>query len=407
MKYQLLFILFFIIISSYAQLDSSLFVNRVNPKDTTLKLNIDATYDRPFLQMRKMPVSLGGYIEANSNYMVTEGITDGLSFQMRRMTIFMSTSIGRRIKFLTEIEFEEGTKEINIEFAAIDIEFHPLLNLRGGVIMNPIGAFNQNHDGPKWEFIDRPLSATTIIPSTFSNVGFGIWGKYSKKQLTFAYEAYLTNGFDESIIQNSENRLWIPAAKLNPNRFEESSNGLPLTTIKTAFRHRKIGEIGLSWMGGVYNKFEDDGMEIDDKRRIDMVAIDFNTQISRSTNINAEWVYAFVQLPKGYTQQFGNKQNGGFLDIVQKIVRRQILGFEKSVINANLRLEYVDYNVGKFVETNQNIGDHIYAIVPGISFRPYTHTVIRLNYRYQWQTDLIGNPAEKTAGIQVGFSTYF
>jgi hypothetical protein len=407
MKYQLLFILFFTIISSYAQLDSSLFINRVNPKDTTLKLNIDATYDRPFLQMRKMPVSLGGYIEANSNYMVTEGITDGLSFQMRRMTIFMSTSIGRRIKFLTEIEFEEGTKEINIEFAAIDIEFHPLLNLRGGVIMNPIGAFNQNHDGPKWEFIDRPLSATTIIPSTFSNVGFGIWGKYSKKQVTFAYEAYLTNGFDESIIQNSENRLWIPAAKLNPNRFEESSNGLPLTTIKTALRHRKIGEIGLSWMGGVYNKFEDDGMEIDDKRRIDMVAIDFNTQISRSTNINAEWVYAFVQLPKGHTQQFGNKQNGGFLDIVQKVVHRQVLGFEKSVINANLRLEYVDYNVGKFVETNQNIGDHIYAIVPGISFRPYTQTVIRLNYRYQWQTDLIGNPAEKTAGIQVGFSTYF
>src|SRR5690554_6225599 len=98
MKYQLLFILFLITISSYAQLDSSLFINRVESKDTTLKLNLDATYNRPFLQIKKMPVSLGGYIEANSNYMVTEGITDGLSFQMRRMTIFMSTSIGKRIK---------------------------------------------------------------------------------------------------------------------------------------------------------------------------------------------------------------------------------------------------------------------------------------------------------------------
>ena len=37
-----------------------------------------------------------------------------------------------------EIEFEDGTKEINIEFASIDFEFHPLLNLRGGVVMNPI-----------------------------------------------------------------------------------------------------------------------------------------------------------------------------------------------------------------------------------------------------------------------------
>ena len=43
--------------------------------------------------------------------------------------------------------------------------------------MNPIGAFNQNHDGPKWEFVDRPISATQMLPATWSNVGFGLYGK--------------------------------------------------------------------------------------------------------------------------------------------------------------------------------------------------------------------------------------
>tara|TARA_Y100001980_G_C14556926_1_gene354557 strand:+ start:195262 stop:195564 length:303 start_codon:yes stop_codon:yes gene_type:complete len=75
-----------------------------------------------------------------------------------------ASSIHRKIKFLSEIEFEEGGEEVAIEFAALDVNFHPLVNLRGGIVMNPIGAFNQNHDGPKWKFIDRPIAATEMQP---------------------------------------------------------------------------------------------------------------------------------------------------------------------------------------------------------------------------------------------------
>ena len=406
MKNAALLLFVFLHCTAMAQVDSSLF-RRVQRKDSTIKMNVDAVYTRPFLQIGKTPVALGGYVEANSNYMVTNGVTEGLSFQMRRLTIFMSSSIGRRIKFLSEIEFEDGTKEINIEFAAIDLELHPLLNVRGGIIMNPIGAFNQNHDGPKWEFIDRPISATTIIPSTWSNVGFGLWGKYAKNKWAIAYEAYLTNGFDERIINNTENRTWIPASKLNPDRFEESSNGVPLVTLKTALRHRKIGELGVSWMGGVYNKFEDDGIVLDKKRRIDLLALDFNTKIKNKTFINTEWVWAFVDVPETFSQQFGNKQRGGFLDVVYPLYRGTILGFENGVFNVAARLEYADYNVGTFNETGGNIRDDVYAVVPGISFRPYPQTVLRVNYRYHWQTDLLGNPAARTAGFQFGFSSYF
>ena len=94
------------------------------------------------------------------------------------MTLFVASSIHRRIKFLSEIELEEGGREIAIEFAALDLELDPLLVLRGGIIMNPIGAFNQNHDGPKWEFTDRPLAAQRMLPATWSNVGFGAFGKH-------------------------------------------------------------------------------------------------------------------------------------------------------------------------------------------------------------------------------------
>ena len=390
-----------------AQRDTSLF-KRVLPDTGGMKMNLDAIYNRPFLQVGKFPATLGGYMEANSSYFSEDGISEGLSFQFPRLTVFISATIKQRIKFLTEIELEEGGREINIEFASVDVEIHPLFNFRGGIIMNPIGSFNQNHDGPKWEFVSRPISSTTLIPSTWSNVGFGFFGKSAGNNWVWAYEAYLTNGFDESIINNSENRTWLPASKENTERFEESFNGIPLVTLKTALRHRKIGEIGVSWMGGVYNKFKEDGIELDKKRRVDLIAVDFNTTLPKlKTFINGEWVWVSLDVPATFSQQFGNKQRGGFIDIVQPLIKRRMLGWDDAVLNLAVRGEWADYNVGKFTQTGGNISDHVKAIVPALSFRPSSQTVFRANYRYEWRKDILGNPFAKRAGFEIGISTYF
>jgi hypothetical protein len=393
--------------SGFSQIDPELLRSGTKTSDS-LKLNMDAVYDRPFVKVGKLPVALGGYVEANYQYLGENGISEGHQFQMRRLTLFVSSSISKRIKFLTEIEFEDGTKEINIEFASVDFEFAPLFNFRGGVVMNPIGAFNQNHDGPKWEFVDRPVSATQMLPATWSNVGFGMYGKKYAKDWVYAYEAYLTNGFDERIIENEQNRTFLPASKTNPDRFEESFNGSMLFTGKIGLRNKKIGEIGISYMGGVYNKFQEDGLVLDTKRKVHVFALDFNTVLPIvKTYVNTEWAWVKVNIPDTYTEQFGRNQQGGFVDLVQPILKRSMFGFEKAVLNAALRLEYVDWNRGTFDATGDNISDHFYSFVPAISWRPTSQTVLRLNYRYNWQRDLLGNPPSKIAGIQFGLSTYF
>ena len=401
------FILVFVSVQVFSQVDSTLF-KRI-PVDTTFnELNMDATYNRPFLSMGKAPVSIGGYVEAQYQYLGEDGITDGHSFGIPRMTLFVASSLHHRIKFLSEIEFEEGGEEVAIEFAALDIVFHPLLNLRGGIVMNPIGAFNQNHDGPKWEFVDRPISATQMLSATWSNPGFGLYGKYYHKKWALGYELYLTNGFNDAIIDNEENKTFLPSSKQNKERFDESSNGEPLLTSKIATKYNDMVELGLSYMGGIYNTHTVDGLVLDDKRRLDVIAIDFNTKLPRiNTKIIGEWSWVFVDVPESYTQQYGSKQYGGFLDIVQPILKKRVLGFPSSTVNLALRLEYVDWNVGVFNETNTNIGDDIIAFVPAISFRPVEQTVIRLNYRFMSQTDILGNPPSKIGGMQFGISSYF
>src|SRR6185369_7692378 len=105
-------------ITSAAQIDPELL--RIVADDTgSLKLNMDAVYDRPFIRAGKLPVSLGGYVEGNYQYVGENGVTEGHQFQFRRLTLFVSSTIYKRLKFLTEIEFEDGAKEINIEFASV------------------------------------------------------------------------------------------------------------------------------------------------------------------------------------------------------------------------------------------------------------------------------------------------
>jgi hypothetical protein len=373
----------------------------------TGKMNMDAVYRRPFLQVGKLPVAVGGYLEANALYANEDGVSEGLSFQMQRLTLFLASAIHRQIRFMTEIEFEDGTQEINIEFAALDFTFHPLLNVRGGIVMNPIGAFNQNHDGPRWEFSDRPISATQLLPATFSNVGFGLFGRKYTPGWVFGYEAYLTNGFDDSIISNPENKTFLPAVKANPDRFEESFNGIPLFTGKVAVRNRRFGEVGLSYLSGVYNRPETDGLSTGERRTVSAAAVDFSLNLPLKLTVTGEVCRTYVDVPDTYTQQYGDRQWGGFVDLVRPIYTIREGAFKNSSIQAAFRVEYVDWNDGSFDETGTAIYEDVFSITPALSFRPSAQTVVRLNYRYTWQRDLFGNPPSESAAVSLGISSYF
>jgi hypothetical protein len=376
--------------------------------DSTQKLNMDAVYNRPFLQNGAKAVALGGYLESHYEHVRGDGLSEGHSFNIPRMTLFVSSSISSRIKFLSEIELEAGGKEIAIEFAALDLRLGPMLYVRGGVIMNPIGAFNQNHDGPKWEFVDRPLMATQMLPATWSNVGFGLYGKYYKGPWALGYETYLSNGFDEQIVDNDLGRTSLVASKKNWERFEESSNGHPLFTGKIAVGHSDLGELGLSYMGQVYNQEIVEGLPISDKRRVKVFALDYRREVKKSgTTFILEYARVHVDPFPYQSEQFGTDQQGVYVDVIKKVYTIADGPFALSTINIALRAEHVDWNMSRFEGGGLFVRDHVDAIIPAISWRPSGETVFRINYRIQRQTEMLRNPSSAVNALQIGLSSYF
>jgi hypothetical protein len=160
--------------------------------DTTTQ---QAIFQRPFI-LTSGATSLGGYLEANANHTIEDGVRNGLRMEMPRFNVFLFSNISSRVRFLAEIEFEHGTEEINIETALVDFDLHPALVVRAGIILLPLGAFNVRHDSPLYEFGRRPLVSTEILPATMSSVGGGLYGSVARDKVVFTYDVYLSNGLD-------------------------------------------------------------------------------------------------------------------------------------------------------------------------------------------------------------------
>lgn len=364
----------------------------------------DAVYRRPFITSFAS-TSIGGYAEANTNYFVQDGVTEGFSMEMRRFNIFIFSSISSRIKLLSEIEFERGTEEINIETALVDFEIDPALTLRGGIILPPVGAFNLRHDSPLYEIVERPLVATQIIPSTLSSVGFGVYGRYFFGDFIATYDAYIVNGLQDGIILNAEGRTFLQAGKVK-EIFSESNNGVPAFTGKVALRKRGLGEIGASYYGGIYNRFRRDGITVDAQRSLHIFALDANATIGKVL-LQGEAAMNLIDVPESAGEFYGRRQWGAYLDAIVPVWTGAVLDYTAATVNATLRVEHVDYNVGQFAATGGNIGDEVTAGAVGISFRPTPNTVFRLNYRQEFIRDLLGNLPVRRAGVQFGLATYF
>ncbi len=364
----------------------------------------DGIYARPFIGAVSI-ASIGGYVEGNTNYFVEDGVGDGFSMELRRFNLFLFSQISQRVRFLSELEFEHGTEEIALETALVDFQVRPELVIRAGIILPPLGFFNQNHDSPRWDFVERPLVSTDIIPSTLSEVGGGVYGRVGLAGLILSYDAYLTNGLTDAVVGNELGRTDIASGK-GEELFAEDNNGSPALSGRVALREPSLGEVGFSYYGGYYNAFRVEGTDVDERRWLGITALDFGGAVGPA-EVRGEVAYASIDVPPGMVEIFGDAQWGVHVDVTVPVWRPRMSGYPDARVAASVRLERVDYNVGTFASTGEPIRDEVTALVPSISFRLSAGTVLRANYRYHWTRDFVGNPTNRMAGFQLGFATYF
>lgn len=362
-------------------------------------------YARPFIASAGR-TAIGGYLEANAQFGREEGVGDGLSMELRRFNIFLFSSLGAQLRFISELEFEHGTEEIALETALVDLRLSSALVLRAGILLPPIGGFNQNHDGPRWDFVERPMVSTEIIPSTLSEVGFGVNGRVTPAGVALTYDAYVTNGLGDGVVLNGTGRTHLASGR-REGQFAGDDNGAPAFSGRLALRGERLGEVGLSYYGTTYNSFRVGGVNVDARRALSLVAVDVATELPRGVSVRGEAALARVELPASLGELLGARQWGVHLDLIAPVLNVRRGSFSGAVLNVTARLEHVDFNAGRFTSTGGLIGDDRSAITTGLSFRPTPASAFKLQYRREWAHDLVRNAATRSAVVQAGVATYF
>jgi hypothetical protein len=139
--------------------------------------------------------AIGGYGELTLNIPSNApGVID-----LRRVVLYFGHNFTPNLHFYSELEIEHAVSsaddkgEVEIEQAYLDSLFTKHFNLRGGLILMPVGIVNIYHEPPTFNGVDRPDVDQFVIPTTWREAGVGLFGEISD---SVRYQLYLVSSFN-------------------------------------------------------------------------------------------------------------------------------------------------------------------------------------------------------------------
>jgi hypothetical protein len=146
-------------------------------------------------------LSIGGYGEAIYQDIVSNKGAAKSNADLERMVLYVGYKFTDRILFNSELEFEHATTgegaelkgEVSAEFASLDFFIDPLANVRAGLVLMPMGFINRIHEPLFYFGNHRPVVEQKIIPTTWREIGVGLFGAITPN---LTYTAYVVNGLN-------------------------------------------------------------------------------------------------------------------------------------------------------------------------------------------------------------------
>jgi hypothetical protein len=147
-------------------------------------------------------LSIGGYGEGSFSAKVNDKGDDHDSADFLRFVLYTGYKFTDRILLNSEIEFEHATTEstvtseggsVSVEFAYLDFLWSQYVNGRTGLFLVPMGFINQIHEPVYFFGNNRPELEHDIIPTTWRELGAGLFGNLHED---VRYEAYISTGLN-------------------------------------------------------------------------------------------------------------------------------------------------------------------------------------------------------------------
>ena len=364
--------------------------------DTTLTQNQQQNAANTILSVnRSKGVIVGGYAQVDYN----QPESDNGNLDVHRLVMLLGYKFSDKVQFITEIEYEH-VKELYVEQAFLQYTIADNVNLRGGLMLVPMGIVNEYHEPTTFNGVERPNVDKSIVPSTWREIGLGITGKVDIASLR--YQAYIFNGF----------------ASVNGEKVLGGSNGLrngrqkgAESTINTPNLSAKLDYYGVPGLrlglSGYFGRTqaEDDVQELEGADvGISMVGLDAR-YINRRFSARAQYIQAKLSDPDKYNilydTNLGSELKGWYAEAAYNLLP---IGKEQK-LDAFLRYEQYDTHAAtNDAGIDRNLAYNRNEWTTGLSYHIAPGAVVKADYQIL-DNAAVGN--ESKGQFNLGFGVWF
>jgi len=332
--------------------------------------------------------TIGGYGQLDYNQPISSTTMNNGTLDVHRLVMLFGYNFNEYLKFVSEIEYEH-VNEVFVEQAFLQYKLNNYINLRGGLMLIPMGIINEYHEPPTFNGVERPMVDKYIAPTTWRELGLGISGNIIEASLK--YQLYVVNGFngyDGNATLNGKNGL-----RKGRQKGADSYISSPNFTGKVEYYGIRGLNIGLSGYLGktqstAYDKLErNDDIVIKSADStvvgVSMVGLDLRYQL-KGLALRGQLIYSSLDNTTAYNQKLssdlGSEMIGYYVEVAYDVF--SLTDKFKSQLIPFVRYEVYDTHFK--VEDNIVKNDAYYNtfITAGISWKITPKVVVKSDYQF-------------------------
>jgi len=351
----------------------------------------------------KKGITIGGYGQIDYNQADGDQGKNG-KLDVHRMVLLFGYKFNDKVQFVTEIEMEH-VKEIYVEQAFLSYSLTDNINLRGGLMLVPMGLINEYHEPTIFNGVERPEVDKSIVPTTWREIGVGVSGKVD--DLSLKYQAYIFNGF--SSVNGSKVLGGSNGLRNGRQKGAESNINSPTLSGKVDYYGIRGLRLGASAYLGDTQPL--DAVEDDRGAKVTVKMFGGDARYSyKKFRARAQYIQTFISGAKDYnarnTTEFGttdedyigSKMNGWYGELAYNVLpiakEKKLYAFAR----------YSEYNTHQSVDgftANDSYDRNI--LTTGLSFHIAPGAVVKADYQFI-NTKVVD---DATGALNLGIGVWF
>ena len=341
-------------------------------------------------------ITVGAYGEILYNQ--PEG--DNGELDVQRLVLLFGYTFTDKVQFVTEVEFEH-VEEVYIEQAFVNYNVASNFNIRGGLMLVPMGIINEFHEPTTFNGTNRPTIDNAIVPTTWREIGIGITGRFTN--LNLGYQAYIFNGFISTIANENTITGFIGGSSgLRGGRQKGIESTISSPTFSTKFDYYGIPGLRLG-LSGYFGKTQtDDAIEKIDGTTVGVSMIGFDARYAyKRFTARSQFIYASLSDTQQYNlltnKDLGSALQGWYLEGAYNLLSQE----KKQKLFVFTRYEQYDTHAKVEGSLVKNDSYNRTDITVGLSYHIAPGVVVKGDYQFR-DNALSGDNVKNTLNFGIG-----